>query len=192
MDEDIIEPIEINAENLRRTMSNFVRDLEDVEIPPVPDRSNEIVDDWTTMTFPPLRTVRINSLGTIGSGSSTLRSVPISINPTPQTSVSNEARILETHGLSTSEDAIATDDFSPPTSTFSRPSRRREELNKNQKTLNKFIDYCKAHPQERFWQALRNFGKDVLNHRMNFLLIAELDINSSTGYKNVRDTFYAD
>lgn len=27
------------------------------------------------------------------------------------------------------------------------------------KTLNNFTDYCKKHPTERFWQALRNFSR---------------------------------
>jgi hypothetical protein len=26
------------------------------------------------------------------------------------------------------------------------------------KTLKSFVDYCEAHPQERFWQALRNWS----------------------------------
>jgi len=26
------------------------------------------------------------------------------------------------------------------------------------KTLKSFVNYCLAHPQERFWQALRNFS----------------------------------
>lgn len=29
---------------------------------------------------------------------------------------------------------------------------------KNEKTLQSFIDYCKAHPEQRFWQALRNWS----------------------------------
>lgn len=29
---------------------------------------------------------------------------------------------------------------------------------KNQKKLNSFIDYCRKHPEERFWQALRNWS----------------------------------
>lgn len=31
--------------------------------------------------------------------------------------------------------------------------------NKNSDTLSDFIDYCYKHPNERFWQALRNWSK---------------------------------
>jgi hypothetical protein len=30
-------------------------------------------------------------------------------------------------------------------------------MNKNKKTLDDFVAYCEAHPDERFWQALRNW-----------------------------------
>jgi hypothetical protein len=30
--------------------------------------------------------------------------------------------------------------------------------NRNAKTLASFVSYCKAHPSERFWQALRNWS----------------------------------
>jgi len=30
--------------------------------------------------------------------------------------------------------------------------------NKNQKLLKNFIKYCEKHPNERFWQALRNWS----------------------------------
>jgi hypothetical protein len=29
----------------------------------------------------------------------------------------------------------------------------------NKKVLDSFIMYCKAHPAERFWQALRNWSR---------------------------------
>jgi hypothetical protein len=29
---------------------------------------------------------------------------------------------------------------------------------KNVYALTSFVEYCKAHPQERFWQALRNWS----------------------------------
>ena len=29
---------------------------------------------------------------------------------------------------------------------------------RHEKLLKKFVAYCKAHPQERFWQALRNWS----------------------------------
>jgi hypothetical protein len=31
--------------------------------------------------------------------------------------------------------------------------------NKNSQALNDFVRYCKAHPDERFWQALRNWSR---------------------------------
>jgi hypothetical protein len=30
-------------------------------------------------------------------------------------------------------------------------------MNNNEKTLSDFIKYCKQHPEQRFWQALRNW-----------------------------------
>jgi hypothetical protein len=30
--------------------------------------------------------------------------------------------------------------------------------NKNNEVLKDFIKYCKTHPEERFWQALRNWS----------------------------------
>lgn len=32
-------------------------------------------------------------------------------------------------------------------------------MNKNQKLLEEFTAYCNAHPEERFWQALRNWSR---------------------------------
>lgn len=29
--------------------------------------------------------------------------------------------------------------------------------NKNKKVLEEFVAYCNSHPEQRFWQALRNF-----------------------------------
>ena len=54
------------------------------------------------------------------------------------------------------------------------------------KTLKSFVDYCEAHPQERFWQALANWSKS------NYILIAQ---NSSWYYNddqkfNLIDTYY--
>ena len=49
---------------------------------------------------------------------------------------------------------------------------------KNLELLTSFTEYCTAHPQERFWQALRNW--------------AELDYLLSQGKKEVgtTDTWY--
>ena len=37
---------------------------------------------------------------------------------------------------------------------------RRTKTNgmKNKETLDSFVKYCKAHPEQRFWQALRNWS----------------------------------
>lgn len=32
-------------------------------------------------------------------------------------------------------------------------------MNKNKKLLDDFIKYCEAHPEQRFWQALRNWAR---------------------------------
>lgn len=54
------------------------------------------------------------------------------------------------------------------------------------KTLQSFIDYADAHPEQRFWQALANWAN------VNYILIAK---NSSWYYdtdqqSNLTDTFY--
>lgn len=33
------------------------------------------------------------------------------------------------------------------------------ETTRNQKQLESFTTYCKTHPEERFWQALRNWSE---------------------------------
>lgn len=32
-------------------------------------------------------------------------------------------------------------------------------MGKNKKLLKEFLAYCQAHPQQRFWQALRNWSR---------------------------------
>jgi hypothetical protein len=32
-------------------------------------------------------------------------------------------------------------------------------MDKNSKQLKSFIEFCKKHPEQRFWQALRNWAK---------------------------------
>lgn len=56
---------------------------------------------------------------------------------------------------------------------------------KNKTTLDSFIAYCKEHPEDRFWQALRNWS------RWKFILVSnapyyELDFTDGS----LRDTFY--
>jgi hypothetical protein len=51
-------------------------------------------------------------------------------------------------------------------------------MNKNKKVLDNFVFYCQCHPDERFWQALRNWAG------VNFIFIGQF---LTTG---VQDTFY--
>jgi len=52
-------------------------------------------------------------------------------------------------------------------------------MNRNEKVLDDFIRYCIMHPEERFWQALRNWSK------FSFVFVATTHENSS-----LQDTFY--
>jgi hypothetical protein len=55
---------------------------------------------------------------------------------------------------------------------------------KNLSLLTQFTNYCAEHPQERFWQALRNWSGYA------FILGANgLDLETGD-YKEVEDTFY--
>jgi hypothetical protein len=38
------------------------------------------------------------------------------------------------------------------------PQPNADYAKRNEKVLASFVAYCKAHPQERFWQALRNWS----------------------------------
>lgn len=51
---------------------------------------------------------------------------------------------------------------------------------KNAKTLAEFTDFCKEHPEMRFWQALRNW--QVAD---SILVLEEVD-----GHSEVRDSYY--
>lgn len=56
-------------------------------------------------------------------------------------------------------------------------------MNRNKKVLESFIEYCEQHPQERFWQALRNWiGVEKI-------CVCSTDEDNTDFYKNV-DTFY--
>jgi hypothetical protein len=37
-------------------------------------------------------------------------------------------------------------------------SQNEKKPTKNSKVLESFVNYCEAHPEERFWQALRNWS----------------------------------
>ena len=59
----------------------------------------------------------------------------------------------------------------------------KDEL-RHQKKLDSFIAYCKQHPSERFWQALRNWAN------VAFIFTADGSKMGDDTYKNLKDTFY--
>ena len=62
-------------------------------------------------------------------------------------------------------------------------------MNKNQEKLESFTLYCETHPEERFWQAMRNWNQ-LKNPKHNFILTAEIDSSINHPWKNQEDTFY--
>ena len=61
---------------------------------------------------------------------------------------------------------------------------------KNKKLLDSFVKYCTEHPEERFWQALRNWARES-NPKIQFILTASaLSIGEKMEFTNIRDTFY--
>lgn len=57
-------------------------------------------------------------------------------------------------------------------------------MSKNSRLLAWFSDYCRQHPEERFWQALRNWsGSAFILKARNF------DFNTST-FIDIEDTYY--
>jgi hypothetical protein len=53
-------------------------------------------------------------------------------------------------------------------------------MNKNEKILSDFIQYCENHPEERFWQALRNWSGSL------YILKSRYFPQDS----HIQDTFY--
>jgi hypothetical protein len=54
-------------------------------------------------------------------------------------------------------------------------------MNKNKKVLDSFVKYCNKHPEQRFWQALRNWVG------VNFIFVSQVRLP----YDNqLQDTFY--
>lgn len=56
--------------------------------------------------------------------------------------------------------------------------------NKQQKLLQDFTKYCLKHPEERFWQALRNWLK------VDYILVAKLSLNEKDRWEDEEDTYY--
>lgn len=54
--------------------------------------------------------------------------------------------------------------------------------NKNSALLNEFFNYCVAHPEYRFWQALRNWS--------GIPTIAAGSQDAASGMSSYLDTFY--
>jgi hypothetical protein len=61
-----------------------------------------------------------------------------------------------------------------------------EPRNRNMVLLHDFVDYCRRHPTDRFWQALRNWSAHP------FILASKFppDDPQWDGGRCVRDTFY--
>lgn len=57
-------------------------------------------------------------------------------------------------------------------------------MSKNNKLLSSFSEYCLEHPDERFWQALRNWSKKA------FILKANGYKLETGEYIQISDTFY--
>jgi len=63
------------------------------------------------------------------------------------------------------------------------PNPNVDYAQRNAKTLDSFVTYCKANPELRFWQALRNWA--------GFNFIYASDEARDYGYRvNAHDTFY--
>lgn len=57
-------------------------------------------------------------------------------------------------------------------------------MSKNSMMLAWFSEYCREHPEERFWQALRNWSKSA------FILRADGFSQATNNFYGIRDTFY--
>ena len=60
--------------------------------------------------------------------------------------------------------------------------------NRNKELLEDFSQYCASHPNERFWQALRNWSK------RRFIYVSDIPLNQADNLKEanewLEDTFY--
>jgi hypothetical protein len=55
---------------------------------------------------------------------------------------------------------------------------------RSREPLSSFIHYCVTHPEERFWQALRNWSG------YHYILTSEVPIYKVNDETPLRDTFY--
>lgn len=65
------------------------------------------------------------------------------------------------------------------------------ERTRNSEVLESFVSYAKAHPEQRLWQALRNWAG------VNFIYVSEHQAqefqnpeDAMTVYNNLQETFY--
>lgn len=59
--------------------------------------------------------------------------------------------------------------------------------------LESFTKYCKANPEQRFFQALRNWVREEIDADCNFIFIGSHSFatcETEEAIKNLRDTFY--
>lgn len=66
-------------------------------------------------------------------------------------------------------------------------------MNKNQEELNSFVEYCTAHPEQRFWQALLNWSHDQYSPDISKILIAtgyDVCTGGDPCYAGLEDTFH--
>ena len=55
-------------------------------------------------------------------------------------------------------------------------------MSRNSRTLTSFTIYCREHPEQRFFQALRNWIQENVDIKWNWLLVSD--------GKETRDTFH--
>ncbi len=55
-------------------------------------------------------------------------------------------------------------------------------MNKNKDKLESFTKYCEQYPEQRFFQALRNWIQDEIDGKWNWLCVSD--------GKNTEDTFH--
>lgn len=60
-----------------------------------------------------------------------------------------------------------------------------------------FYKYCQEHPEQRFWQALRNWTQENIDADCGFIMVADSEFNNkvwNNQYEEaityIKDTFY--
>jgi hypothetical protein len=61
---------------------------------------------------------------------------------------------------------------------------------RNSLVLKSFVSYCKAHPEERFWQALRNWSGQNFVLTANSITFKTQPKGDEITYNDKEDTFY--